>query len=680
MKLPLVLLVAIIGTVHSINLGQASYSIIHDSHPTGGVGNYFSKPFNYGKTRGYAGFYGQSYTQSNPFGFTAGTGSSLTTKTCGVAPTSCSRSRYRTFSGVCNNLHNPGWGMAAGSYSRLLSPKYGDGIHSPTLSVTGQELPNARLISLNVFGERDIPDPKFTLLNMQWGQIMTHDMSLQFGGSQAFKHATACCSEQGDLLEQGDLHDTCYPIIIPPNDPVHNNFNRQLCMNFVRTLTDQDVRCPNVQFGAPSEQLTEVTSFMDLSLVYSNSEQMNAQLRAFTGGRMITEQRHGREWPPQNPNASTVCTMSSPTEVCYLAGDARVNQNPGLTSLQIMLLTEHNLIADNLASINPHWDDERIFQETRRILIAEYQHISYYEWLPIFLGQKNMRNNGLIYETTPGSYVNDYDAGIDPRVINSFATAAFRYFHTQIEGRLDLLSEHRARTASLRLSDWLNRPVVVEAEFDNLCRGMVTQPEEDTDDNYDTEIKHFLFRLDGTFGQDLKAIDIQRNRDHGLASYNDFREFCGLKRASTFEDFMDLIQPQHVERLRAHYTSPEDVDLTVGGSLEAHVAGALAGPTFLCILTEQFFRTRVGDRFFYENGNIDNAFTREQLQSIRTQTAARFVCDNTNIQYIQPRAFERIHLGNELLPCASLPRIDFSLWKEDVTPAFDTHNAFIYTK
>uniref|UniRef100_A0A1B0DME4 Uncharacterized protein n=1 Tax=Phlebotomus papatasi TaxID=29031 RepID=A0A1B0DME4_PHLPP len=260
--------------------------------------------------------------------------------------------------------------------------------------------------------------------------------------------------------------------------------------------------------------------------------------------------------------------------------------------LKIMLLTEHNLIADALAHINPHWDDERIFQEARRVAIAEFQHISYYEWLPIFLGQKNMRNNGLIYETTPGSYVNDYDSSIDPRVINAFATAAFRYFHTQIEGRLDLLSEHRARTASLRLSDWLNRPVVVEAEFDNLCRGMVTQPEEDTDDNLDTEIKHFLFRLDNPIGQDLKAIDIQRNRDHGLASYNDFREFCGLKRATTFEDFLDLISPRHVEKLRAHYTSPEDVDLTVGGSLEAHVAGALAGPTFLCILTEQFFRTR----------------------------------------------------------------------------------------
>lgn len=70
---------------------------------------------------------------------------------------------------------------------------------------------------------------------------------------------------------------------------------------------------------------------------------------------------------------------------------------------------------------------------------------------------------------------------------------------------------------------------------------MTTQPQETTDINFDIEIKHFLFRRGMPFGADLRAIDIQRNRDHGLASYNDFREFCGIRRASSWEDFLDLI-------------------------------------------------------------------------------------------------------------------------------------------
>ena len=70
---------------------------------------------------------------------------------------------------------------------------------------------------------------------------------------------------------------------------------------------------------------------------------------------------------------------------------------------------------------------------------------------------------------------------------------------------------------------------------------MTTQPHETTDINFDVEIKHFLFRRGMPFGADLRAIDIQRNRDHGLASYNDFREFCGIRRASSWDDYLDLI-------------------------------------------------------------------------------------------------------------------------------------------
>lgn len=68
-------------------------------------------------------------------------------------------------------------------------------------------------------------------------------------------------------------------------------------------------------------------------------------------------------------------------------GDARMNQNPQLTILHIIMLREHNRVADYLQAINPHWNDETVFQEARRIVIAQHQHISYYEWLPIFLGK-----------------------------------------------------------------------------------------------------------------------------------------------------------------------------------------------------------------------------------------------------------------------------------------------------
>lgn len=65
--------------------------------------------------------------------------------------------------------------------------------------------------------------------------------------------------------------------------------------------------------------------------------------------------------------------------------------------------------------------------------------------------------------------------------------------------------------------------------------------------------------------------------------------------------------------MKTLYSSHDDVDLTVGGAVEAHVEGSLAGPTFLCILTEQFYRTRVGDRFWYENGDPLTGFTEGKI-------------------------------------------------------------------
>lgn len=208
-------------------------------------------------------------------------------------------------------------------------------------------------------------------------------------------------------------------------------------MNFVRTVTDKDVNCPDTLPQHPAEQLTMVSAFMDLSLVYGNDDDQHRPIRAFHGGRMAVATRNSYEWPPLAANATASCDTQEPNEICYRTGDTRTNQNPGLAILQVILMREHNRVADVLQQINPHWDDELTFQEARRINIAQFQQISYYEWLPLFLSASNMIKNRLIYDIAPGSYVNDYDPTIDPSIINAHATAAFRSFHSQIEGRLE---------------------------------------------------------------------------------------------------------------------------------------------------------------------------------------------------------------------------------------------------
>jgi len=58
------------------------------------------------------------------------------------------------------------------------------GVQAPPVSVTGHNLTSARQISAVLFPDAKAPDPRWTLALMQYGQIITHDMSLAAGTTQ----------------------------------------------------------------------------------------------------------------------------------------------------------------------------------------------------------------------------------------------------------------------------------------------------------------------------------------------------------------------------------------------------------------------------------------------------------------------------------------------------------------
>lgn len=59
----------------------------------------------------------------------------------------------------------------------------------------------------------------------------------------------------------------------------------------------------------------------------------------------------------------------------------------GLVALHTIFTREHNRIAGILNSLNPHWSEQLIFLEARKIVISEFQHIIYNEWLPLVVGE-----------------------------------------------------------------------------------------------------------------------------------------------------------------------------------------------------------------------------------------------------------------------------------------------------
>jgi peroxidase len=91
--------------------------------------------------------------------------------------------------------------------------------------------------------------------------------------------------------------------------------------------------------------------------------------------------------------------------------------------------------------------------------------------------------------------------------------------------------------------------------------------------------------------------------------------------------------------------------------------GATTGPTFTCLIADQFKRSRDGDRFFYENEGV---FLTNQLDEIRKLSVARFICDTSDdLKLIHPRVFILPLTAHQRVECSSLPAIDLTAWKDN---------------
>lgn len=103
----------------------------------------------------------------------------------------------------------------------------------------------------------------------------------------------------------------------------------------------------------------------------------------------------------------TLLNHSTSVFFFHIIGDGRVNENVALMGMHTAFMREHNRIEAVLRQLNPHWDGSRLLQEARRILIAEWQHIVYNEYLPVILGPHIQKQYKLNLQTS-GFYNGGY--------------------------------------------------------------------------------------------------------------------------------------------------------------------------------------------------------------------------------------------------------------------------------
>lgn len=218
--------------------------------------------------------------------------------------------------------------------------------------------------------------------------------------------------------------------------------------------------------------------------------------------------------PPKVDNPDTDCLARPKGLFCFDAGDVRVNEQTHLTVLHTIYVREHNRIAKVLAEMNLDWDDDKIYHETRHIVAACVQHVMVNEFLPLLLGHSHM-NEYQIKPAPNDGHWNGYDPSVTTSTGTAFASAAFRYGHSMVEGVIKRFNKHGHFIKGELLRFLFKRPFLLyePGVIDQLIMGMLLTPAEQTDPFMSEELSGHLFQPPkAKFGHDLAAINIQRGK------------------------------------------------------------------------------------------------------------------------------------------------------------------------
>lgn len=384
------------------------------------------------------------------------------------------------------------------------------------------------------------------------------------------------------------------------------------------------------------------TSFFDLSHVYGPNGQLADLLRDPDSGRMLTGP--GSFLPrvddlkAAHPGADVDGILAANGFAAfgppgaefggYVAGDARVNQQSGLTGMQTLFVLNHNWNADQIAAEHPDWSNDRVYELARALNVAEFEHIAYDEYVAKLVGANAL-----------GKY-HGYKANVDPSIINEWTTAAFRFGHDEASSQTSLRNEDGSVFDTVTLGDNFTQSFGTGAinssqTLERWLTGFMAQTTQEIDGKIANGVRNQLFG----FGQDLAAIDIVRGDDHGVGSLNLVREGLNLSTYTSFDQFgsKNHIDSATLAALKDVYDNDiNKLDTEVGGLMEKKVKGSMLGETFTILNVMQFENIRDGDKYWYENqfkGEPD------LLAAIKHTTLADIIQRSTGIDYVYHDAF-----------------------------------------
>ncbi|KAG7279200.1 hypothetical protein CRUP_024401, partial [Coryphaenoides rupestris] len=496
--------------------------------------------------------------------------------------------------------------------NRWLPAQYEDGEKQPKGWNSGQlhngyplplvEAVSKKIIKSSFKWKEDV----YSQLLIEWGQFIDHDITF------------TPQSTQDAAIIGVDCLNTCQNV--HPCFPIQSHDLKSAtksCMPFFRSS-----RACIAKFGLADihifqrQQMNIISSFIDASVVYGHTSELQSLLCDFTSlsGRLAINGRfrdgEGRSYLPPVDATPSACSQDPRAPQgerveCFAAGDSRVNEGLSLIVLHTLWLREHNRVADALKVLNSHWSKETVYQETRKIIGALHQIITMRDYIPKIIGQDS-------FDRYIGPYI-AYDPTVNPSASNVFATAAFRFGHATISSVVRRLNE-----------------------------------------SFQKHEKFPPLKLHHTFFSPWRIVK---------EGYNDWREFCGLKRLKAKEDFQDVVKDKIiVDKILKMYQNPDNIDVWLGGLVEDFLKDSRNGPLFSCLIAKQMKSLRDGDRFWWES---QGTFTKQQITELSKSSLSRIICDNSEVTEIPLDVFKYRKYPDDFLPCNHIPNISLDAWREE---------------
>ncbi|XP_026374439.2 dual oxidase 2 [Ursus arctos] len=531
------------------------------------------------------------------------------------------------YDGWFNNLRHHERGAAGFRLQRLVPANYADGVYQ---ALAEPLLPNPRLLSdAAMRGTAGQPSLRNrTVLGVFFGYHVLSDLvSVETPGCPA---------------EFLNIH-------IPPGDPVFDpDRSGNVVLPFQRSRWDPETgQSPS----NPRDLTNEVTGWLDGSAIYGSSHSWSDALRSFSGGQLASGPDPAFPRDAQSPllmwTAPDPATGQRGPGGLYAFGAERGNRDPFLQALGLLWFRYHNLCAQRLAREHPQWGDEELFQHARKRVIATYQNIVLYEWLPSFL------------QKTPPGYTG-YHSFLDPSISPEFLAASEQFFSTMVPPGVYMrnaschfqmvLNEGFGNSPALRVcnSYWRRENANLNSAqaVDQLLLGMASQISELEDRIVVEDLRDYWPGPSKFSRTDYVASSIQRGRDMGLPSYTQALMALGLDTPRNWSHINPTVDPQVLEATAALYNQDlSRLELLPGGLLESH---GDPGPLFSTIVLNQFVRLRDGDRYWFENTR-NGLFSKEEIAEIRNTTLRDVLVAVTNVDpsALQPNVF----IWHEGAPC-----------------------------